>query len=85
MFLYGFIFSCDLLLILIHAQNANNINNAQRSIISNWKSVYFVPFFNSVLGILDINVNEHELKSKNLVDSSHEETWKTSTEKTLIR
>ena len=63
-----------------NAQNNNYINNIQQSAIS-WNIKFEIKFD---FDFLDITVTEHELIN-DIVNDSHDQSWGTTTERTLIR
>ncbi len=83
MFIRCLVFSISLVFIIINAQNNNNnINKVQRSAISMNTNNSIMSLF--LFSFVDIPVAEYE-SSNNIANDSDNQSWQTTTERTLIR
>lgn len=82
MFIRCLVFSISLFFVIINAQNNNNINKVQRSAISMNTNNSIMSLF--LFSFVDIPVAEYE-SSNNIANDSDNQSWQTTTERTLIR
>ncbi len=80
MFISYLLFSISLFFVTIHAQNNNNINKLQQSVISMKTSKFRLFFF--LFSFIDIA--EHE-PSDSVATDSDNPSWQKTTERILIR
>ncbi len=86
MFIRCLVFSISLFFVIINAQNNNNnnnnINKVKRSAISMNTNNSIMSLF--LFSFVDIPVAEYE-SSNNIANDSDNQSWQTTTERTLIR